>query len=155
MSAPIVVIAVAGAAPLLFKSSTSIVLLTVVPVGMWAKASISPLSELAREAGEAQPVGTADRPQSTGLLGKFAAACDNPGSGAGAPCCKSPARRQYRSWLRRHSHKHGGRRVARRISAPRSLRTGREPLDSSGSRHLTAGPRRQWANRSGARRLSE
>jgi hypothetical protein len=29
---------------------------------MWAKASISPLSELAREAGEAQPVGEADRP---------------------------------------------------------------------------------------------
>jgi hypothetical protein len=62
MSAPIVVIAVAGAAPLLFKSSTSIPLLIVVLVGMWAKASISPLSELAREAGEAQPVGNADRP---------------------------------------------------------------------------------------------
>jgi hypothetical protein len=29
---------------------------------MWAKASISPLSELAREAGEAEPVGKADRP---------------------------------------------------------------------------------------------
>ena len=29
---------------------------------MWAKASISLLSELAREAGEAQPVGNADRP---------------------------------------------------------------------------------------------
>ena len=51
MSAPIVVIAVAGAAPLLFKSSTSIALLIVVPVGMWAKASISPLSERARESG--------------------------------------------------------------------------------------------------------
>jgi hypothetical protein len=35
---------------------------TVVPVGMWAKASISLPSELARKAGEAQPVGTADRP---------------------------------------------------------------------------------------------
>jgi MFS family permease len=34
MSAPIVVIAVAGAAPLLFKSSTSIPLLIVVPLGM-------------------------------------------------------------------------------------------------------------------------
>jgi hypothetical protein len=34
----------------------------VVPVDMWAKASISPLYELAREAGEAQPVGEADRP---------------------------------------------------------------------------------------------
>src|ERR1700751_2833314 len=54
MSAPIIVGAVAGATPLLFESSTSIALLTVVPVGMWAKASISPLSELAREAGEAQ-----------------------------------------------------------------------------------------------------
>ena len=31
-------------------------------VGMWAKASISPLSEFAREAGEAQSVGNADRP---------------------------------------------------------------------------------------------
>jgi hypothetical protein len=31
-------------------------------VGMWAKASISPLFELAREAGEAEPVGAADRP---------------------------------------------------------------------------------------------
>jgi hypothetical protein len=29
---------------------------------MWAKASISPLFELAREAGEAEPVGAADRP---------------------------------------------------------------------------------------------
>jgi hypothetical protein len=29
---------------------------------MWAKASISSPSELAREAGEAQPVGNADRP---------------------------------------------------------------------------------------------
>jgi hypothetical protein len=29
---------------------------------MWAKASISSPSELAREAGEAQPVGEADRP---------------------------------------------------------------------------------------------
>jgi hypothetical protein len=36
--------------------------LAVVPVGMWAKASISPLFELAREAGEAQPVGEADCP---------------------------------------------------------------------------------------------
>jgi hypothetical protein len=32
------------------------------PVGMWAKASISPLFELAREAREAEPVGAADRP---------------------------------------------------------------------------------------------
>jgi hypothetical protein len=29
---------------------------------MWAKASISPLFELAREAGKAEPVGEADRP---------------------------------------------------------------------------------------------
>src|SRR6478672_10951014 len=29
---------------------------------MWAKASISPLFELAREAGEAEPVGEVDRP---------------------------------------------------------------------------------------------
>ena len=71
MSAPIVVIAVAGAAPLLFKSSTSIPLLIVVPVGMWAKASISLLSELAREAGEAQPVGKADRPYIHGLCASY------------------------------------------------------------------------------------
>src|SRR3954447_404570 len=48
MSAPIIVGAVAGATPLLFESSTSITLFTVVPVGMWAKVSISPPSELAR-----------------------------------------------------------------------------------------------------------
>jgi hypothetical protein len=36
--------------------------LLVGPVGMWAKASISPLFELARETGEAEPVGAADRP---------------------------------------------------------------------------------------------
>jgi hypothetical protein len=46
----------------LFEASISIALLTVVPVGMSAKVSISPPSELAREAGEAQPVGNADRP---------------------------------------------------------------------------------------------
>jgi len=37
-------------------------LLTVAPVGMWAKASISPPSGLAGEAEEAEPVGNADRP---------------------------------------------------------------------------------------------
>jgi len=62
MSAPIIVGAVAGATALLFESSTLIALLTVVPVGMWAKVSISSPSELARDAGEAQPVGNADRP---------------------------------------------------------------------------------------------
>jgi hypothetical protein len=36
--------------------------LLVGPVGMWGKASISPLFELARETGEAGPVGAADRP---------------------------------------------------------------------------------------------
>src|SRR5215469_15023123 len=44
----------AGLSCRLFTSSRSNPRL-VVPVGMWAKASISPLSELAREAGEAQP----------------------------------------------------------------------------------------------------
>ena len=44
------------------RAELSSPLLVVVPVGMWAKASISPLSELPREAGEAQPVGEADRP---------------------------------------------------------------------------------------------
>src|SRR5215813_7024444 len=54
--------ATAGLRPLLFISSISNSLSVAVPVGMWAKASISPPSELAREAGEAQPVGNADRP---------------------------------------------------------------------------------------------
>src|SRR6202030_2506780 len=64
ISAPIAVTATAGATRPLSESSISIPLLAVVPVGMWAKASISPLSELAREAGESQPVGEADRPPS-------------------------------------------------------------------------------------------
>jgi len=53
MSASIAVIALAGAASLPLTSSISNPLLATVPVGMWAKASISPLSELAREAGSA------------------------------------------------------------------------------------------------------
>ena len=53
ISAPIAGTATAGATRLLSESSISIPLLAVVPMGMWAKASISPLSELAREAGEA------------------------------------------------------------------------------------------------------
>jgi hypothetical protein len=52
MSAPIAVSATAGSVILPFTSSISILVLAAVPVGMWAKASISPLSELA---GEAQP----------------------------------------------------------------------------------------------------
>jgi len=64
MSAPLVVSALAGAAMiLLFTLSISNPLLAVAPVGIWAKASISPPSELAREAGEAEPVGIADRPR--------------------------------------------------------------------------------------------
>jgi len=62
MWAPIIVGAVAGATPLLFEASISIALLTVVPVAMWTNESISSSSEPAREAGEAQPVGNADRP---------------------------------------------------------------------------------------------
>src|SRR6266446_3405063 len=42
MSAPIAISAVADAAVLPFTSSTSSSLLAVAPVGMWAKASISP-----------------------------------------------------------------------------------------------------------------
>src|SRR6516165_11377452 len=61
-SAPIAGGATAGLTGLLFTSSLSNPWLVGVPVGMWAKASISPLSELAREAEEAQPVGDADRP---------------------------------------------------------------------------------------------
>src|SRR6266853_5729266 len=82
MSAPIVVGTTAGSTSLLFTSSISNPLLVAVPVGMWAKASISPPSELAREAGEAQPVGNADRPHIHRPPGKFAAACDSRGSGA-------------------------------------------------------------------------
>src|SRR5712672_3060806 len=43
MSAPIIVGAVAGTTLLLFEASLSIALLTVVPVGMWAKVRISRL----------------------------------------------------------------------------------------------------------------
>ena len=53
--------ATAGSVSLLFTSSISNPLLAAVPVVMWAKASISPRCELAREAGEAEPVGNADR----------------------------------------------------------------------------------------------
>src|SRR5215472_21361 len=109
MSAPITVTGATGSTNLPFTSSISHPLLVVVPVGMWAKASISLLSELAREAGEAQPVGNADRPHVHRLAGRSAAACDNPGSGADAPRYKNLARRQYRSWLRPQSHKRGGR----------------------------------------------
>src|SRR5229473_1722259 len=50
------------AEPRLMFPLISISSFAVVPVGMWAKASISPLFELAREAGEAETVGGADRP---------------------------------------------------------------------------------------------
>jgi len=59
MSAPI---AIEALVTLPSKPFGSILGLVVVPVGMWAKASICPFFELAREAGEAQPVGKADRP---------------------------------------------------------------------------------------------
>jgi len=62
MSAPLVASALAGLMILVITSSLSNPLLAVVPAGMWAKASIFPPSELAREAGEAEPVGNADRP---------------------------------------------------------------------------------------------
>src|ERR1700694_615213 len=64
MSAPVAVTAMADATILLFESSKSDLLLAVVPVGMWAKASISAFFERARETREAQPVGGADCPQS-------------------------------------------------------------------------------------------
>jgi len=62
MSAPIALGATTGSVMLALTSSLSIFVRAVVPVGVWAKASISPVSELTREAGEAQPVGIADRP---------------------------------------------------------------------------------------------
>jgi hypothetical protein len=43
-------------------SSISKSFLVDVPVGMGAKVSISPFPDLAREAGEAEPFGAADRP---------------------------------------------------------------------------------------------
>ena len=67
MWAPIAVDATAGLTSLPLTLSMSNPWLVAVPVGMWAKASISSLSELAREAGEAQPVGNADRPHIHGL----------------------------------------------------------------------------------------
>jgi hypothetical protein len=45
-----------------FISSISSSLPAVGPVGMWAKASISPLAVFAPEAGKAETVGRADRP---------------------------------------------------------------------------------------------
>ena len=62
MSAPIAASAPVGSTNLLFTSSILNPVLAVAPVGMWAKVSISPPSELAREAGEAETVGAADRP---------------------------------------------------------------------------------------------
>ena len=62
MAAPVAVTAMADATILLFESSKSDLLLAVVPVGMWAKASISAFFERARETREAQPVGEADYP---------------------------------------------------------------------------------------------
>jgi hypothetical protein len=44
---------------------------------MWAKASISPPSELAREAGEAQPVGEADRPKAQGAARRISEVGDS------------------------------------------------------------------------------
>src|ERR1700731_1191897 len=90
MSAPVAVSATAGSANLLFTSSILNPSLAVAPVGMWAKASISPPSELAREAGEAQPVGEADRPHihrgsapSPGYFDELASASHR--------CCRSRA----------------------------------------------------------------
>jgi hypothetical protein len=62
MLAPVAVSALAAATILLFTASKSIRPLAAVPVGMWTKASIPALSELAQEAEEAEPIGKADRP---------------------------------------------------------------------------------------------
>src|SRR6516165_11881962 len=87
MSAPIAVDATAGSTSLPFTSSLANSLLLVVPVGMWAKASISWLSELARKAGKRRRSVTQIVHISTGLPGKFVAVCDSRGSGAGARHC--------------------------------------------------------------------
>jgi len=84
MSAPIAVGATAGSTRLQLTSSISNSSLVAVPVGMWAKASISPLSELAREARKRSRSATPIVHTPTGLPDKFAAVCDSRGSGAGA-----------------------------------------------------------------------
>src|SRR5215469_15773112 len=78
MSAPIAVIALADAANLSSTSSISSPLLAAAPVGMWAKASISSLVELAREAGEAEPVGNAARPAGGRVQGCPVQTCAHP-----------------------------------------------------------------------------
>jgi hypothetical protein len=62
MSAPIAIAVMGGATVLLFYLIDIKFFVGCGAWGMWAKASISPPSELARKAGEAQPVGEADRP---------------------------------------------------------------------------------------------
>src|SRR6516164_8909092 len=94
MSAPLVVSAPAGLMILLITSSLSNPLLAVVPVGMWAQASISPPSELAREAGKRSRSAKPIVHISTGLPRKFAAACGSRGSDAVAPSCRSVAKRR-------------------------------------------------------------
>jgi hypothetical protein len=56
MSAPIAVSAPVGSTNLLFTSSILNPVLAAAPVGMWAKASISPPSELAREASSGESI---------------------------------------------------------------------------------------------------
>ena len=63
--------------------------------------SASPASRASSESGEM----LAFAHISTGLPGKFAAACDSRGSGAGAPRCRSRARHPCRVWLRPLSHR--------------------------------------------------
>ena len=91
MSAPIGVTATAGPTVLSFTSSISSSLLAVVPWVCGRRRAFPPLFELAREAGEARPVGDADRPHIHSPPRRFAAACGSRGSGAGAPRYRSRA----------------------------------------------------------------
>jgi hypothetical protein len=84
-------------------------------------------------------------------LWRFETCPCRPASGGRPP---SPVKLRSRLKLLRRGV-HSTRRVARGVAAPRSPRTGREPLDSSGSHHPAVGPSAQWANRFWLRRRSE
>src|SRR5271169_3661924 len=79
--------AVAGATTLFSLHQYLNSLSAVGPVGMWAKASISLLPELAREAGKRSRSAKPIVHISIGSLRRLAVAPGNPGSGAGAPHC--------------------------------------------------------------------
>src|SRR5271169_4648313 len=92
-----------------FISSISSPLLAVAPVGMWAKASISPLSVFAREAGKRSRSAKPIVHISTGLPRRPAAACGRRGSDAAVLRCKNAARHRSRPSPRRRWHRRASR----------------------------------------------